>query len=93
MVHEAVPDRLVPIGLDSDLDLRPNTVGARDEERAPHPVGEPEHPAEPAERAARSGREGGLHQPFDAVLGVLRRGDVDAGGGVGEGVATHEPRA
>ena len=84
VVHEVVADRVVAAGVDRDLELRPDAVGAGDEHRLGHVGRDAEHAAESAELAARARGERRQHVRLDALLRVVGRVDVDAGGAVVE---------
>src|SRR6185369_2689388 len=84
VIHEVVADRVVPPGLDRDLDLRADAVGARNQERLLQVGGNLEQSAKATERAARALGERALDQRLDPVLAVVGGVDVDAGGAVVE---------
>ena len=87
MVHEIVANRVVPARLDRDLELRADAIGARHEHRLGDVGRNAKHSAEPAELAARARGERRQHVRFDAVLRVVGRVDVDAGGAIVERLA------
>src|SRR5690606_19640143 len=68
VVHQVVSNRVVPVGLDGNLDLGTHTIGTGNEQRTGCVARHLEHPAESAKCPASSFGEGGLHQLADALL-------------------------
>ena len=76
VVHEVVPDRVVPLRLDRHLDLGTHAIGTGHEQGAARLGGHLEHSAKAAEPTARAYRERRLDQAADALLGCMRGVEV-----------------
>ena len=97
VVHEIDADRVVPSGQERDLQLGPDTIGARDEHRVAPAVAERKQPAERPDLAEHARSERAARQVLDTPHRLVARVDVHAGGfvvhkqgirGLGSGVGS-----
>ena len=87
--HTVDADRVVDLELDRELHLRADAVGAADEDGILVLLAgavQLEHPRERAMQSEDARRIGAPHDRLDAVDDLVARVDVDARGGVGEGL-------
>ena len=97
MIDEVLADGVVPIHREGDLQLGPDAVDARDEDRLPvFPGVEREQAAEPAHFAQHLATARGSEQSRKSCFGSVPKIDVHPGGGVGfvfHGLASAQPTA
>src|SRR2546423_13867182 len=93
VVNQIFTDRIEAAGRDRHQQLGSYPVGAQDQSRFSHSIGDPDHPPERTKLASGEGGAGACYQLADPRFGGIRGRKIDPGGSVLRSFACDHARA